>query len=690
MPPIKEKELDIATLVQDWNAASLAATAAPHEVKSHDIKVPSGGYTVLTTVARAVPLRLINCKFIGGSVIFQGCTGPGLMLNKCVFPETLEFHGCALDEVVLTNATRVTRELAIDGGRLGSLSLTIGCKLQSLHVRKSSAIGRLEMNDGDVLLPNGHGPNITVDASRIDELVLVDVRLHHHGAEGLAIQDRAAIGMLELKGVECRQVRLHDSTVESSVRIVGGSPGDIEVSGRCTLRNLALIDLNGGQASDDGPGVARAESSFKVEDSTITGNVTVDGCTLDRIDLLDSELFRMSCTGSTVKDMLLSGTRLTKELRLEGTAVKGHLSIIRSSEVQHLESKSITLPTAGSTGLERVGITGAAPLEARPFTCHDLSITDSRLVWIRIGKDAAIDRFTVTRSPLPSGTMTGRYSEIVFTDLASVQHTLALNDIRLDHFGVSKFFNLGDITFAGVRFNAKGGVTLDRSDMGRTNLIDMNLGNAVYFKYRDTTLSNVRFMNTAVPEKILAPLEEGGTLDDHTRYSQLQLAYSNLSEAFKRSEEFAKAREYHSKALDAHRRALRNDKHPSWRKRFNRFALRINGLSNGHGYDISRATLTLLVAPMICYFVFCLTQHIHPSLAPGSWDNFVTVATHYLEFAYIPLRPLESNSEVIDLLGGGQMAVGFAGRLVDILSRVISGYLIYQFVQAFRHFSRNA
>lgn len=668
--------IPFATFLADWHAHSANNPTTPFVRKSIEIAVPAPAGKVVMTGTGLAPLHLALCKFSGRSVVFEGCRTAEVALNACTFEATLEFSGCVIDTITLNNTTKVSREVYLRGGKFKEITIQDRGTVQSLHVLEACSIDKLTIsNSCKVMHPNGDGPNITVDASQITELVLNSVKLLHNGNEGIAIENRSQIGTMTIKEIETKLIKIHDSTIEKYIHIEGSALGAFHILERSLLRDVAIV---GPFTTKDATGSDSGVSMILVSDSTISGELSLVRCAVENIHLTDSEVQWLWLKEVKAADVKVDSSRISKELSLDGCSLEDVL-LTRSADVNLIETKSIQVTHVAGEEIS------ATPNELNT-SITKCKVMNSRCANVRLGAGSVFGSLLFDSSPLPSGTASGKFDKISFRDLASVQHTLAFNDVQIKDLEAVKFFNLGDITFAGVTFMEHGGVTMDRSNMGRMNLIDVDLPNASYFKYRDSTLANTRFMNTVVPENKLDILD--GKKGDHHTFRQLQLAYSNLSLAFKGSEAFALARDYRAKALDAHLSALRADPNSTMRDLFDRFALRVNGLSNGHGHNIARATFFLLIAPMFCYFVYCLTQGVHPSTAPGSIEAFAKVANHYLEFAYVPLRPLESNSKLIDMLGAGQMAVGFWGRVVDILSRVVSGYLIYQFIQAFRHYSK--
>jgi len=138
--------------------------------------------------------------------------------------------------------------------------------------------------------------------------------------------------------------------------------------------------------------------------------------------------------------------------------------------------------------------------------------------------------------------------------------------------------------------------------------------------------------------------------------------------------EFKKALHYEELEMEAFESSLRKEGNSR-----DLFIIKSNRWSNRYGQDwyVAGKNLFLYLLGTFCLIRLCL----------GYWQPnleliFIDIA-YFLNFSLNPLHKFSDIFEVSDKPFFSGLA-----HLLDVLARLFSGYMIFQFLQAFRKFSR--
>lgn len=175
--------------------------------------------------------------------------------------------------------------------------------------------------------------------------------------------------------------------------------------------------------------------------------------------------------------------------------------------------------------------------------------------------------------------------------------------------------------------------------------------------------------------------------DNSRNYPKWEILARILKECFnhssdRRNEQLFKAVEYNSK--------LKGSSHLMSRQE--RWVLRCNKWSNNHGTEWARCLLWILTVSVISYpiYVLCLGNsglewgaNSIDEFGEGIRVFFSEFAVYFFEFM-IPTHSFD----FIEQYTGPGIRLSFVSSTVDVLIRIVNGYLIYQMIVAFRRFAK--
>lgn len=242
---------------------------------------------------------------------------------------------------------------------------------------------------------------------------------------------------------------------------------------------------------------------------------------------------------------------------------------------------------------------------------------------------------------------------------------LTFRDIDTSCIVISDFQNHNRVTFSNIQINpGKSSLNIVDSDLDKTLFLNVDCSKFGEVIVAKSDVSSVTFSNCILPTNILLGssdpsmgygikyFEKANRSGYHREnYRQLKMAMEkqgNLSAALK-----YKAKEMHY---------LRRENSWSWDK----ILLYLNFFSNNHGLSWARALLFTMSITIILYFCYERT-YTTPNY---SLDSF---------FKYASSFPLYKNQT--------EEASKWATYLIIMLSRILIGYGIYQFIAAFRKFA---
>jgi len=253
---------------------------------------------------------------------------------------------------------------------------------------------------------------------------------------------------------------------------------------------------------------------------------------------------------------------------------------------------------------------------------------------------------------------------------------ISLEAIRLNNFYISRFSATEKISFFNLnRLNAS--ATDTKIQIHLSNMDNVWFDNVWFDRFGIVTLyrsklSNTKFTGCIFPEDYSRfvtvenahyPNVRSGNFDRDQYETFLQL--KNALESTGNAYESYKFQALSLQALYRIRTLSRQD----------RFLLRLNDLSNRHGISIGRPFLWFLCLSILFYLGYL--RSLGRLYWGGKFDS--SLMGYYFSFLDITHRS-DFLVDKKDLTGGA--------LIIDYLSKVIFGYLIYQFIAAFRKYSK--
>ncbi|MGE0636787.1 MAG: pentapeptide repeat-containing protein [Bacteroidia bacterium] len=189
--------------------------------------------------------------------------------------------------------------------------------------------------------------------------------------------------------------------------------------------------------------------------------------------------------------------------------------------------------------------------------------------------------------------------------------------------------------------------------------------------------------DNCVSEEGLIPLKnkrETFRILKHTLVSQ-----NNISESiyFKVLEKNALKKELDNKT---YKQKVKNEKCTWWKERWfyvkndlEKFNLWLNWISNQHGSSYGQALFFILVVSVISFYLSAISSNTFDFTWDLSWSTFKRGLSFFMQFLL-----LTHNFNYID---GDELKKAAVGYFIwDFCGRLIVGYGIYQFIQAFRKY----
>jgi len=212
--------------------------------------------------------------------------------------------------------------------------------------------------------------------------------------------------------------------------------------------------------------------------------------------------------------------------------------------------------------------------------------------------------------------------------------------------------NLDKVWFDNVAFDDYATISLYRNKFGQTTLTACDFPS----KYKDfdkiQTIENIHY-----PDK-----------KDKNYFKTRYETFLQLKKQLEASGNFYEAQKFQAISHEA----LKNVENlPYW----DRVILKINGLSNNHGLSIKEPFVATIVLSILFYFLYLWSLDRMFNSNDIDWNLF----GYYFSFIDITHR--------IDFLVNKAELNGFS-LTIDFLSKIIVGFLIYQFIAAFRKYGK--
>lgn len=242
--------------------------------------------------------------------------------------------------------------------------------------------------------------------------------------------------------------------------------------------------------------------------------------------------------------------------------------------------------------------------------------------------------------------------------------TIIATAIILDKIQIKDFVNNGRLRFQAIDLKSDG--ELIRSQLGKAEFDSVNFKGANKFKIYLTNITEIVTTNTTFSENIIGK-------DEHD-LEAIREIYRQLKNASGKQGDKVNELRYESIEMHVYEKLLSTKKFNS-----DTWILISNRWTNGHGQSWIRAGVILIVGSIV---LFCLARLCLGYYYPDESLIFSTVADFFI-FTFNPLHKfLEVFNESQNVFLTG------LAKFIDVLARLFSGYMIFQFLRAFRKYAR--
>lgn len=216
-------------------------------------------------------------------------------------------------------------------------------------------------------------------------------------------------------------------------------------------------------------------------------------------------------------------------------------------------------------------------------------------------------------------------------------------------------------------------------------IINSDLGKAIFYNctFKSMNLfmvgakiNEINISDSEWPQKLYSPSEDI-TTNLPRQYAQLRKIHETVGDT-------VKAGMYQAEELNAFHQSLKSIKG----HRAEKFNLWLNKYTNYFGQDYVRAFGVTFGVSLVLYFFYCRSLGFYLDYnSDESLDNFWNIAANFLEFIN-PIHKADYIASILLDVKEDQLKPYKLARLIDILSRMLNGYFIYQFIQAFRKYGK--
>jgi len=409
-----------------------------------------------------------------------------------------------------------------------------------------------------------------------------------------------------------------------------------------------------------------------INSSQINAEMNLTGGEFDRFYIIDSTIYgEIKTDGSelVLGSLIFSSCKLHSRIDLRTCFIQNFLKfnkVICLEELlisEHVFAQFIDLQ--GFTASERVKITFQDNFDM--LTLSDCDFKTSFECNSLVAEYVALtSSFSVHFDGILRGSIV--YWDLPISDIylhCSNFGNITFRDIDTNCIIISGFQNHNKVTFANIEIIAgRSSLNIVDSDLDKTLFLNLNCSNFTEVVIAKSDISNVTFSNCILPINILLGSSDPAVgygvkrSDNVNRSSYHRENHRQLKIAMEKQGNHSAALQYKTKEMHY----LRREKNWGWDK----VLLYLNFLSNNHGLSWSRALLFTIGMSFILYLCY---------------ERTCTVPRYNLDafFKYASSFPLyKSQSE---------LALSWPTYLVIMLSRVLIGYGIYQFIVAFRKFA---
>ncbi|QJW89627.1 hypothetical protein HNV11_09650 [Spirosoma taeanense] len=247
--------------------------------------------------------------------------------------------------------------------------------------------------------------------------------------------------------------------------------------------------------------------------------------------------------------------------------------------------------------------------------------------------------------------------------LGNNNNDILLKNSKIIKLELTDFSNTGQMRLNNINHTEY--LIIKHSSLGKAELLNLNLFNASHAQIIHSNLSEVVLINTNFPNNLIGESEKD--------YAGIREAFRQLKYAASKQADRISELTYEASEMSAYTKDPFTPK-----SRTDRFILRTNQYSNNHGKDASRAFFWLLGLTLIMFSSIKLCQGQYLDFK----EAFKTIS-EYLNFAF---NPLHDYYKVFNIDSSHPHTINDGAILLDTLTRLIAGYLIFQFLRAFRKY----
>lgn len=221
---------------------------------------------------------------------------------------------------------------------------------------------------------------------------------------------------------------------------------------------------------------------------------------------------------------------------------------------------------------------------------------------------------------------------------------------------INSFQNYGNIVFSGVKSYEPGysNIIFDNSDLGNTQFIGCDLAGFDKFTFKNSKMANVFLADTTLPHR-----SKITTSEDANENEQRRLALSQFKKIYEGQGDTVRAAEFRAEEMEVYRSQLnKKEKFGTW------LILSFSYYTSNYGQSIWLPLASLLA---IHYWLFMWALGVHAF-------EYTAVKELPYHFFYLanPIRAYEFRNDWT--------------IIIDILMRIWSSYMVYNFIRASRRF----
>ncbi|MEZ5017677.1 MAG: hypothetical protein R2800_11535 [Flavipsychrobacter sp.] len=401
--------------------------------------------------------------------------------------------------------------------------------------------------------------------------------------------------------------------------------------------------------------------------------------TIGNFNITDSKIGDIITFGSTIGYHLFSNTKF-KDIVIT-SCTTGYLKIIEKAIVRTISIEKSEVPSISLYG--EVCITSIElkdlTTQSNIFEMQDSSI---RSLYLQLDKPYTVK---VKKNEFPTGITILNINESLFTS----ETYILISDIYINQLRVNSLINNGTIIFNNIKpvkevlinknisktnkeynhsVHTKSQLSIKNSDLGNTQFIGCDLASFDKFEFKNSKMAQVFLADTSLPHR-----NKITTTGDANKNEQRHLALSQFKKIYEGQGDMVRAADFRAQEMEVYRSQLKPIKQfGTW------LILSFSFLTSNYGNSIWRPLFWLFC---VHYLLFML------ALGFNAFDfdtltntQEITNGYYFLEQKVYAFFYLMSPLRKVYLFKYDWTI------LIDLMMRVWSSYMIYNFIRASRRF----